>query len=166
MALAWTRFGNFFTRRCESGTAAIEFAAIVPFLLIILTGTIELGRAMYEEMAVNNAVEAGALYAAKNGWDAPSIANAVVNAGVVYTGGAPGLTATPAPTQFCGCPNATAGITNSGTCVAPPPCSDGSPAGTYVQINATLPHLTLILPNSGLLPVPAIFTANAVIRIN
>jgi hypothetical protein len=99
---------------------------------------------MYEAMQVNNAAEAGMLYAAKNGWDSAGIVTAVQNAGTVLTGG-PNLTATPAPSQFCGCPSAT-GITVE-TCVNPPACPDGNPAGQYVQINAALAHTTII-PNS------------------
>jgi Flp pilus assembly protein TadG len=171
MALAKTRFGNPSGRRRQSGTAAIEFGLFIPFLLILFTGTVELGFAMYESMQVNNAVEAGMLYAAKNGWDltvdptGTAIKNAVVNASSVYPGvDTPALTATPAPSQFCGCPTAT-GITNLGT---QPPCSatacSGLHAGTYVQVNAALNHLT-ILPGSGLV-LPATLTATAVLRIN
>jgi hypothetical protein len=159
MALARTKFGNIFGRRSESGTAAIEFGLFIPVLLILFTGTVELSRAMYEAIQVNNAVEAGMLYAAKNGWDSTGITNAVLNASTVS-----GLTATPAPSQCFGCP-AAGGITPT-TCVSPPPCADGSPPGQYVQVDAALPHLTLILPNSGLLPVPATFRAKAILRTN
>ena len=131
----------------------------IPFLLILLTGTVELGFLMYEAMQVNNAVEAGALYAAANGFNAASITSAVTNASVLPTG-LNALTATPAPTQFCGCPSAAA-LELGG-----PPCSatacSGSPAGTYVQVNASLTH-TIIIPNPW---VPATLTATAVIRTN
>ncbi|MGO8847274.1 MAG: TadE family protein, partial [Methylocella sp.] len=84
-----------------------------PLLLIVLTGTVELGFLMYEAMQVNNAVEAGALYAAANSFNAANITSAVTNASVLPTG-LNTLTATPAPTQFCGCPTA-AGVTNLGS---------------------------------------------------
>jgi hypothetical protein len=160
MALARVIFGKLFGRRSESGTAAIEFGLFIPVLLTLLTGTVELGFLMYEAMQVNNAVEAGALYAAANGFNAASITSAVTNASVLPTG-LNALTATPAPTQFCGCPSATA-LSNLG----PPPCSatacSGSPAGTYVQVNASLTHM-IIIPNPW---VPATLTATAVIRTN
>jgi Flp pilus assembly protein TadG len=161
MARARVRFGNLFGRRSEAGTAAIEFALFTPLLLILLTGTVELGFLMYEAMQVNNAVEAGALYAAANGFNAASITSAVTNASVLPTG-LNALTATPAPTQFCGCPSATA-LSNLGA----PPCSatacSGRPAGTYVQVNASLTH-TIIIPNPWVPTTP--LTATAVIRIN
>jgi hypothetical protein len=162
MTRATSRLQGSFDRTREAGTAAIEFGLFIPVLLLLITGTVELGFAMYEAMQVNNAVEAGMLYAAKNGWDSAGIENAVVNAGSIYRGDSPSLTATPAPTQFCGCPQAS-GIVKT-TCVLPPPCADGSPVGQYVRINASLDHMT-VMPNSGL-PLPDTFTAKAVLRLN
>jgi Flp pilus assembly protein TadG len=161
MALARTKFGNLFGRQNKSGTAAIEFELFIPVLLILVTGTVELGFIMYEAMQVNNAVEAGMLYAAKNGFNAASITSAVTNASVLPTG-LNTLTATPAPTQFCGCLSVS-GITAT-TCVSPP-CADGTTPGTYVQVNATLTH-TSILPAPTTWGLPATLTATAVIRTN
>jgi TadE-like protein len=159
------------SRRRQSGTAAIEFGLFIPVLLILLTGTAEFGLLMYEAMQVNNAVEAGALYAAAKGWNlttdptGAAIATAVVNASILPTG-LNTLAATPAPAQFCGCPTAT-GITNMGA--PPPPCSatacTGSPAGTYVQVNALLTH-TVLIPAPTSWGIPATLSAKAVIRIN
>jgi Flp pilus assembly protein TadG len=169
MALGRTLFQNLFGCRSESGTAAIEFGLFIPVLLILLTGTAELGLLMYEGMQVNNAVEAGALYAATNGWNlttdptGAAIVTAVQNASVLPTG-LNTLAATPAPAQFCGCP-AASGITPVGA----PPCSatacTGSPAGTYVQVNALLTH-TVLIPAPTSWGIPATLSAKAVIRIN
>jgi hypothetical protein len=144
-------------RRNDSGTVAIEFGLLVPVLLALIGITAELGFAMYESMQVNNAAETGALYAARNGYDASGISAAVTGAT-----GTPGITATPAPAQFCGCPGA-GGITEV-TCVAPPPCTDGSPAGQYARISASLSHQK-ILPGVGL-PLPATLTAHSIVRLN
>jgi Flp pilus assembly protein TadG len=163
MASARTKFRTLFGRRSESGTAAIEFGLFIPVLLVVLMGTVELGFLMYEGMQVNNAVEVGILYAAKNGWNSANITNAMVGASILPTG-LNALTATPAPTQFCGCPTAV-GITNLGS----PPCSatacSGSPAGTYVQVNASLTH-TVIIPTPTSWGIPTTLTATAVIRTN
>jgi len=159
MILAKTRFKNVFWRQSESGTAAIEFGLSIPILLVLLTGTVEVGRAMYGAMQVNNAVEAGMLYAAKNGYDPGGIAAAVVVATAT-----PGIAATPAPTWFCGCPSA-GGVINKTVCVPPPPpCADGNPAGQYVQINAALDHQT-ILPYLGL-PLPTTLKAQSIVRLH
>lgn len=168
MALGRTLFQNPFGCRSESGTAAIEFGLFIPVLLILLMGTAELGLIMYEGMQVNNAVEAGALYAATNGFNSAAITTAVTNASVLPTG-LNTLAATPAPTQFCGCPAAT-GISNSGapaagSCTAYAACADGTTPGLYVQVNASLAHTVLITaPTSW--GIPATLTAQATIRIN
>jgi Flp pilus assembly protein TadG len=151
----------------ESGTAAIEFALFLPFLLLLLSGVVELGFSAYEAMQVNNAVDAGAIYAAKNGWNSASIASATV-AGASLPSGLNTLTATPAPTQFCGCPSASGSVSNLSA--APPACAttfptacSGSPAGTYVKVNASLDHMVIFPTTWGL---PTAFTATAVIRTN
>jgi len=137
----------------NAGTAAVEFGLAIPFLLILLVGTVEIGSAMYQAMQVHNAAEAGMVYAGKHGWNASSIAAAVTASGVS------GVTATPAPTQFCGCPTAS-GITVV-ACGAT--CTVGT-AGAYVQINASIPHQT-ILPYPSI-PLPATLTARSILRIN
>lgn len=137
------------------GEAAIEFGLMAPVLLILLAGLIEIGFSVLQAMQVQDAVEAGAVYVSKYGFNAAGITNAVVNATE-----ATGMTATPAPTEFCGCP-AASGIT---TVACSTTCASGSPPGQYVQINAALAHTT-ILPYLGL-PLPATLTAQSIVRVN
>lgn len=139
-------------RQRLSGTAAIEFAIGSLVLVPLLIGTTELGIAMYQAMAVYNAVEAGTLYATKNGWDQAAIANAVTNASALAD-----ITATPAPTVFFGCPGP-GGITQT---TQGSICADGNAAGQYVQVNAALPHTTILANTFGL---PNTFTATSVVR--
>ena len=145
------RIGGLIGRHSDSGTAAIEFALMTPFLLILIGGVTEIGFAMYEAMQVNAAVEAGVLYAAANGYST-SISGAVTDASRLpsaYT-----LTpVTPVISEFCGCPVATAS-TASVTNFWLPPCSAAGyaalrtgGAGTYVSVKASLHHL-------GILPTP------------
>lgn len=154
MMRAWRKIG----RRAASarrGTAAIEFALAIPILLVLAAGTAEIGFAVYEAMQVYDSVEAGVLYAAKNGFDATGISAAVVNAT-----GMSGITATPAPTQFCGCPSAGGVVT--ATCGAT--CASGGVAGTYVRISAAYTHETILnYPSFGL---PTTLTAQSVVRLN
>jgi len=137
-----------------SGTAAIEFALAMPFLLALTVGMTEVGTAAYQAMAVKNAAEAGAVYASQHPADLAGIQNAVTNA----TGTA-GLTATPAPTSFCGCPGA-AGVT-AGDCVTL--CASGSAQGHYVRVNASLTH-TKILAFPGF-PDPLVLTGHSIVRV-
>ena len=150
--------------RDESGTAAIEFALVAPFLLILMVGVVELGVAMYESMQVSAAVEAGILYAAANGFDSASI-SAAVTAAAPMPPAFRAVTATPAPTEFCGCPDGSGSVANLGT--APPcsttACAGETAAGAYVQVSASLDRLVLLPARWGL---PSTFTATAVIRIH
>jgi Flp pilus assembly protein TadG len=144
-------FGVLHSRR---GSAAIEFAIIAPLLLIMLAGLVELGFAAREAMLVQDAAEVGAGYAVKNGWDSAGISSAVVNAT-----GATGVTASPAPVQFCGCPVAS-GIS---TVLCTAKCPDTTSPGTYVRVSASVAH-TAILSNLGL-PIPATLTGRATVRL-
>lgn len=155
MTIARTDRRSSLRKRRNAGSAAIEFGLAIPLLLTMLMGLVEVGYSVYEGMQVYSAVEAGALYAAKNGFNSAAIASAVVTA----TGTA-GITATPAPAQFCGCPS-NAGVLNV-SCSSK--CIDGSTPGTYVLISAALPHST-ILPYPGL-PLPATLTAQSTVRLN
>jgi Flp pilus assembly protein TadG len=156
-------------RAGESGTAAIEFALFLPFLLLLLTGVVELGFSAYEAMQVSNAVEAGALYAAANTatFSAANTATATTS-GAALPPGLNSLTATPAPSTFCGCPSAAGTVSNQGApaplCATtfPTACSGGV-AGTYVRVNASLNHKAILPTSWGL---PTAFTATAVIRTN
>lgn len=134
------------------GTAAIEFALASPIFLALILGVIEVGFGAYQAMQTQDAAEAGAFYAAKHGWDSTGISAAVVNAT-----GASGMTASPAPSEFCGCPSAT-GV-SAVACNAT--CTGGTAPGVYVQVNASLPH-PVILPG---LPLPSTFTFQSTVRI-
>ena len=138
----------------EAGTAAIEFGLAAPLLMLLVVGTVEIGSSVYQGMQAQNAAEAGALYASKHGFDAAGISGAVVNA----VAGA-GLSATPAPSQFCGCPTASGVATIDCTST----CTDGSAPGQYVRINAQITHDPM-LSFSGL-NAPVTITGQAIIRI-
>jgi Flp pilus assembly protein TadG len=123
----------------ETGTAAIEFGLVGSFLSLLFIGLVDFGMGYWEQMQVGNAVRAGAEYVIANSgslttnWNQSAIQNAVTSATSLSS-----ITATPAPTQSCGCPTATGGITTvSGT---PPTCgascTGGGTAGAYTTINA------------------------------
>lgn len=51
-------------KKAEKGQSLLEFALIVPILLIILAGVLDLGRLYYTYVAVTDAAAEGASYAA------------------------------------------------------------------------------------------------------
>jgi hypothetical protein len=156
------------SRRGQSGSVAIEFGfAALFFLLPLIVGTVALGLAVFQNMQVNAAVEAGALYALANGWDEPGIIDAVENSfGTTLTNQVSGVTASPVPVQFCGCPSGT-DVANLG----PPPCSTTSLCGNgnsqrqYIEISASLTRMSVV-PNSGIIGLPPTFRAKSVVRFN
>jgi len=125
------------------GVAAIEFAVIVPTLVLMMICTVDLGMGIYRKMQVQNAAQAGAAYAMFHGFAADSISTAVTSATSFS-----GIAASPAPSQSCGCASNT-GVT-SATCSST--CSGGSVTGTYVTVSAQGTYNTILpypmIPNS------------------
>jgi Flp pilus assembly protein TadG len=137
----------------QAGIAAIEFGLLAPFLVLLLVAATEIGFSVYQAMQAQNAAEAGAVYVSKHGFEVLGISNAVINATT-----AAGITATPTPSQFCGCP-VVSGITEM-ACTAT--CADSSAPGQYVRINARVTHTPLISLST--VVMPAAFTGQAIIR--
>ena len=124
--------------RAVAGVAAVEFALAATVLVIVLTPVVDLGMAFYQQMQVQDAAQAGAQYAAAKGWNSSGIQNAVTSASTNMT-----ISASPAPSESCGCPNGTSVVT--ATCNSS--CTNGQTAGTYVTVNAQASY-TPILPYS------------------
>ena len=86
-------------------------------------------------MQVQDAAQAGAQYAAVHGFNASSISNAITGA-TSYSG----ISASPAPAQFCGCASAT-GIS---TVACGSQCPGNIAAGTYVTASAQSTYTTIL----------------------
>lgn len=48
--------------KCESGTQMIEFAFLLPFLILLFAGAVEMGRMFYTYTSLQKATEVGARY--------------------------------------------------------------------------------------------------------
>ena len=120
-----------------AGTSLIEFALVAPILILIFTGTIEFGLYLYRQMEVQDAAQAGALYAAvcaastsdaTCSYTSSSVTTAMTNATPL------GVNKTYYP-PACYCPNATGSPTLcTGT---PPACAGSVTPGYYVKVEAT-----------------------------
>lgn len=53
-------------RRDERGTAVVEFAFVLPVLVLMFGGLIEIGRAYYHANSIERGLRAGAIYAARS----------------------------------------------------------------------------------------------------
>jgi Flp pilus assembly protein TadG len=141
----------------RSGAAAVEFALVTPLMAILLGGVVEIGMSAYQAMQVQSSTEAGILYAIEHGAsNITAIGQAVVNA----TGTA-GITASPVPLAFCGCPGASGVVSQNSNCTTV--CSDGSAPGQYVTVSAALTHHTIMSFLN--LPLPATLTASSTVRL-
>jgi Flp pilus assembly protein TadG len=118
-----------------SGVAAIEFAIIVPLLVMMVVATAEIGMGFYRKMQVEDAVQAGAEWAIRNGFDANAMSSAVTSAT-----SAPAISASPAPVQFCGCASGSSIMTVSCGTI----CSGGVQAGTYTTVSAQMTYNTIL----------------------
>lgn len=141
--------------RQDRASAAVEFALIAPILTGVLLGIADLGLGLHYKMAVVQAAGAGATYAALNGWNSASIGNAVTNAT-----GVGNITASPAPTQTCGCPNSGGTAITTATCGST--CTNGQAAGHYCTVTAQyVYHMILSYPG---VSNPMTLTASATAR--
>ena len=65
---------------CEKGKSIFEVAILFPILILLLMGGMNLGRAYYATVALNDAAEEGAMYAAIDPENLTEIQNRAVHA--------------------------------------------------------------------------------------
>jgi len=135
------------------GAAAIEFGFVVPILALMVVATADIGFGVYRKMQVEDAAQAGAEWAIRNGFDSNGITNAVTNATNAS------IAASPAPQQFCGC--ATGSSVSSATCGTP--CPGGAMPGTYATVSAQLAYNTTL--NYVVVPSNYNFSAQSTVRL-
>lgn len=161
-------------RNAEQGQSLLEFALMLPFLILLAVGVVELGRAVYYTVAINNAATAGVEYGAQTEITASDLTGMTKSAVCDANGGSPttgcrsGILTTSNVTVWngCTCDNNDAGISCNpmpapGSCPANFACSGQIVECVEVQTTATYPSLFHypLLPSS--------YTANgkAVMRV-
>ena len=111
------------SRAC-SGQTIVEIALLLPLMLLLLVGVIEIGRYAYFDILISNAARAGAQYGAQ------SLIQAADTNGIRTAAQSDGLAAmTITSTQQCGCAAGALGGCPTGA-VCPQPL-------VYVQVTAT-----------------------------
>jgi Flp pilus assembly protein TadG len=126
--------------RSESGASAVEFALLLPVLMMILFGIIEFGFALYQQSILTNASREGARLGIVQ--SIPAITTAQINAAIDNY-------LTPAGINPA---NVTRVIVAGGA------------TGTPVSVALTLPYTFMVLPNLTALPPMINLTANTVMR--
>ena len=134
--------------RDRRAVAGLEFAMVLPVLLILFGGIVDFGQALYCRNALANTIAAGAQYAVMNAGTATSTN---IKSMVQSVSGLNGISVTVTdPSGYCitGYPptmvSATAGST----------CADGSTAGTYAIINASYTYSGLMVSYN----IPSLFS--------
>ena len=107
----------------QSGQSLLELSFLLPFLLLLTVGIIEIGRYAYISVLVGNAARAGAAYGAQGLAQSVDVAGITAAANNDFqSNGYSGLQLSPAPTDTCQCDNL-------GTLTSAVSCT-GSSAGT------------------------------------
>lgn len=141
----------------EVGQAIVEFALLVPLFLLILLGTVELGRRCYVAIETDSAARAAAEYGAQ------SLVTAADNAGMLQAAqqDAPELTnlTVTSSTEVCQC--STTPGTNITCATAPSSC--GGRVLVFVQVN-TSDQYTPLFPYGGAVS-PITVTGRAMVPV-
>ena len=152
----------------ECGQTLTEFALMLPFLLLLFLGVVELGRAAFITITVTNAATAGAEFGSTNSATAGDITG--MRAAASYDANYSGMTFTsPTPTYGCLCDtgsgvSCTNPVPAQGTCTTiAATCTGSSQVVECVQVSTTATFSSLFhYPG-----LPATFRANgnAVMRV-
>jgi Flp pilus assembly protein TadG len=138
--------------REKRAAAAVEFALVLPVLVLLAVGMVDYGALTFESMEVYASAHAGSDYAIKNGWNATAIQSAVAAATPLA------VAADPAPvnSQYC---------VSGGVLISPPgpTCPTGSSPGTYVIVHASTTFTPVVAWSAFVLP--STLTAQSVVRI-
>lgn len=119
----------------EQGASAIEFALLAPVLIIALLGTVDVGRVLTEQMALESLLRAGA-QSAIAGRDVSTIDG-------VLRAASDDASVSVDVAQICACPeNPQAPVACSTTCAGP------GPTAVYYSLTANKPFSGIFLPGT------------------
>jgi len=145
--------------RQECGASLVEFALVLPFLLLLLLGVIDLGRAYYLSIEVCNAAYAGALYGTQNPTDTTGMKAAALADVPDLSTGSNAMT----PNAYAGC-ECTDGSSATTPCPATPPsCPSPAFLVNYVQVTTSYNYKALF-PWPGV-PSPLSLRGSAWLRV-
>jgi Flp pilus assembly protein TadG len=127
-------------RGSESGQSLVEVALMLPFLLLLALGVIEIGRYAYASILVANAARAGAAYGSQNHFTAANPTTTTYPNGIIVAAadndfknnGQPVSNLTVTKAYLCQCDNA-------GTFTTLANCTTGvCPAGQHEEVSLTV----------------------------
>ncbi len=146
--------------KASHGGSLVELAFVVPILLVLVFGAVDLGRAYYVDLEVANAAHAGAEYGSLN----PGTTAGVTTAATQSAPDLNDLVVSP-PTWGCECSDGTAYYAS---CSTRPTCSANSTRGGNVvdRVSVTTSAVYTTLVPWGVVPSSFTLSATATIRGN
>jgi Flp pilus assembly protein TadG len=121
----------------QRGASLVELAFLLPFLLLLLIGVVDLGRAFYLGIEVADAARAGAMY----GYQTSATMKDLAGIKTAASNDAPEVTGLTTTSSYgCMCSDGSSPSTNCGT---PPTCSSGKRQVNYVIVNTSATYTAL-----------------------
>jgi Flp pilus assembly protein TadG len=138
-------------RSDNRAVALIEFAVVMPILVILLLPLVDLGMGFYAKTQVMTAAEAGAQYAFVHGWSGTSTTSQTsILSAVSSATSLSGVQASPVPVLACGCADGTTitysspgGSFSPSSCSAMTACASSQKPGAYVTVSAQASYTPL-----------------------
>lgn len=121
--------------RSEQGISLVEMALVIPFLLLIVIGVVDFGRAYYLYNEVVGAAHAGAIY----GSQFPTDTTGMQTAGTNNAPDVSGISVS--ATYGCECLD---GTSASASCSSAPSCSSSNNEVYYVHVTASATYTPLV----------------------
>ena len=134
----WRQAGSLLAGR-ECGASLVEFGLMLPFLLLLLLGVIDLGRAYYLSIEVSNAAYAGALYGTQNATDTTGMKAAALADVPDLSSGSSAMTST----AYAGCECSDGTHATSPCPSTPPSCTSPAFLLNYVQVKTSYTYKPL-----------------------
>lgn len=131
------------TRRRRSGTAAVEFAVILPFIMVLFLGIIEFGRVLMVQQILTNAAREGCRYAVLPGGTISASRDVV--------------------TTYLSNANITLSSPSTQVTVSPDPSTASK--GTSITVNVTLPFSSVSWLPSSIFMTGKQLSASVVMRL-
>ena len=154
--------------RRQSGQALVEMAFVVPLLLLLALGVIEIGRYAYISILVGNAARAGADYGAQSKGQSTCLAPlpcAIQTAAYndFQNNGLPASNITVTVSDTCGCDSA-GSVTSYACSTDPDSCPAGSRWVVFVSVTAS-GQFNALFSYPGI-PTPLTITRTATIPVS
>ncbi len=169
VGFVWQLLPGFWQSQC--GVAMIEFAVVMPILVLLLLPMVDLGMGFYSKTQAMTAAQAGAQYAFVHGWSGTNgNSQTAILAAVSSATALSGIQALPAPVLACGCADGTTitysspgGSFTQNSCATLATCANSQKPGAYVTVSTQVDYTPLF--GFWILGATSTLSASSTVRI-